>query len=126
MGYKDKAAEFCDNIPAADVSDWVDLGPISDERNDADYGPGKFIVIEVRGQNLALDADPDANPPKIQVRGRYDENPAGLEMEIYVGLNALHEGGVKFCLPSTVAPSVRLNLANLYTGRWSAWVVTHD
>jgi hypothetical protein len=124
MGYTDDQTILCQDIPAADVSEWLDLGELmTSDINSQAYGPGEFIVIQVTGYNLTLDPDPNANPPQLEVWGRYTDQPSGLDMMIGVGPEALLHGGVVFALPSNIAPSIRLNLKNLYTGRWSARVI---
>ena len=123
MGYYDAEATLCEDIPAADVSEWLDLGEaMKSDRNNQAYGPGEQILIQVTGINLTLDPDPNANPPQIVVWGRYDDSdtPSGMEMIIFVGLEAINHGGITFGLPSNISPSIRISLDNLYTGRWSA------
>jgi hypothetical protein len=121
MAFLDKHTEFCENIPAADVSEWVNLGPLTDTVSEDKYGPGEPILIMVIGENIT---DDGTNPGSVNVRGRYaDGDTAGLDMKVYVGPHAINSHGIVFGLPTNCAPSIRLELENLYTGRWSAWIV---
>jgi hypothetical protein len=121
MAFIDEHVVFGEGLQVGDASEWIDLGPLIPNRLGVSRGPGEPILVLVQGQGLSTDG---SGQSAVNVRGRWDNmSSSGLEMQVYVNQHTILDDGVIFGLPTSIAPSIRLELQNINGGTWSAFIV---
>lgn len=116
----DKEVLLADNLAFDAQDEFIYLGP--PVTNFVGPGAGKPIAIHLSGSGLTT-----AGSPGIEIVGSVDGlADAGLDMVIYFGLQAVHDKGVTFWLPSNVSRWIRAQLINVTAGVWHCGIIINE